>query len=614
MPTLWLTAYLAVLVSPVVPRPEQPDLKELGAIAGRIKLPLPPKDARLVLAAYPWPDPRFRPVSTELPYYTPAFLLEEKADGSVVVLRGLDRDTVTRGPKGEPPWREFSPDRGDPKVDRYRVMWNLSSFLCAVQLAARGEMDTAKQVLDRFSEDGWFEHETLPEVYRVPRLMLAQLLSEDLWDRITQKPMSWPDTLDRIKALFAEYPEMLNDEWRGLMADLTTTLKAKPPARGSVEALLLDWSVRPDAGVPAFHVLMGAGGLTGPNAPAREIVLRGFDAVPDLIALLDDQRVTAHMSPSFNRIPASIRRVGDLAWTVLEEMTAWQVRPTAEDEPLTVTWRAWWEKARVQGERDYFTSIVFKLKDGRIIDVAAAPAHILARKHPGVMAELCERFSDQAAPEMSSHYLAAAVAAAKLSKADRVKLLAALAGRGTAHHRIGALAALGKIDEPACVAILIPLLDKVARDTDGRYWCCPEAGLTHVVMGLQSDAVWRAHLRAVKRAGVGLRMEMLAPLSNLYIETPTRARRLTTLAAFLDDEAVRDTATDPEKFESAAAARFPRIAVRDFAAMQIGCILGLPETPDPAWDDERWVEYRRLVREKLAGEKLPALDQPNGKK
>src|SRR4051795_10607222 len=67
---MWLKAY----------RDSQPPtLYELASIAKRYGIPMPPKEAKLVLAST---GERVG----DIVIYSPAFLLEERADGSVLVL------------------------------------------------------------------------------------------------------------------------------------------------------------------------------------------------------------------------------------------------------------------------------------------------------------------------------------------------------------------------------------------------------------------------------------------------------------------------------------------------------------------------------------------------
>src|SRR5699024_5124369 len=70
-----LTCLVPFLIT-LVPQPAQPDLKKLAGIATRHRIPMPPKDAPLVLT-------RIQVWSGSYGIYTPAFLLEEKRDGSI---------------------------------------------------------------------------------------------------------------------------------------------------------------------------------------------------------------------------------------------------------------------------------------------------------------------------------------------------------------------------------------------------------------------------------------------------------------------------------------------------------------------------------------------------
>src|SRR3954462_9716102 len=84
---------------------QPPTLYELAQIAKRHGIPMPPKGAKLVLALNTsWREDTLQPV------YTPAFLLRENADGSVVLLRGADEEQLhpKTSASGGPLYRPFS--------------------------------------------------------------------------------------------------------------------------------------------------------------------------------------------------------------------------------------------------------------------------------------------------------------------------------------------------------------------------------------------------------------------------------------------------------------------------------------------------------------------------
>ena len=124
------------------------------------------------------------------------------------------------------------------------------------------------------------------------------------------------------------------------------TVQAPPPVNGSVEQLLLDWASRPET-------LFSIGRLDDHTAPAdspdRVILSRGHDAVPELIALLRDRRITAHVHPGINNAPARILRVGKLAYELFSRIAGdEELFPQRLDDAAAIL--AWWETTRERRE------------------------------------------------------------------------------------------------------------------------------------------------------------------------------------------------------------------------------------------------------------------------
>jgi hypothetical protein len=591
---------------------EPPEFKKLTDIAARHRVPMPAKDARLVLAhTESWSVVGNQTTSRDPGIYAPAFLLEERANGSIVVLRGMERKTLQGRRESEPLWRPFSDEPVKPKLGGHAVtLDNLSTFVCAVQLAARGDEANAERLWKRFSAAGWWDDgefgEDIAAQLKDPSLLLARCIFDHLHKQYLQDPANLRDSHARMKSLFDEFPKLKTPARQKLFESLAATIAAKPAAAGSTEALLLKWAQTPSSmrHLGIFH----EGPQSAAEAPAREIVLRGFDAIPDLIALVEDRRTTVHQVQGFNRIQARTQTVGELAAHLLGLMAGMDSH--SEQSPAdAAAWRTWWETARKQGERKFFASAVFGRKEGQIIWVHAAPVQILAKKYPAELRSLCEEFSKQASPETQPFALAEAVAESSLDKEDRLKTLVAFAQRGSLEHQRCVLQNLAKLDGARCAQLLKPILEKLPEDAKGSYWTCPEASFTHVVMQIEDDEIWRTYLRAAKRSSVGLRMEMMNPMNYAYIGAKNRERRLAFLAAFLEDEAVREMPKERGKFDGPCAGfTFPKIAVRDFAALQIATILRMAEFPDEFWSAAQWSKFREKVRTKLAGEKLPKLD------
>ena len=239
---------------------------------------------------------------------------------------------------------------------------------------------------------------------------------------------------------------------------------------------------------------------------------------------------------------------------------------------------------------------------------------VLAIKFPGRLAGLCSEFSANATSEAQPYSLAEAVVKSTLPKGDRIRVLTEFAQRGSLEHKRCVLQNLAELDQQRCAEVLVPILDNFPADSSGKYWTCPEAAFTHVVMQIEDDATWRRYLRVAKRSSIGLRMEIMNPLCYDYIGAKNRERRLAFAAAFLDDKALRDTSSNADKFDGPSAAfTFPKITVRDFAALKVASILRLGDCPDEFWTDAQWTALREKVGQRLAAEKLPDLGSDKGR-
>ncbi|HEX7470428.1 MAG TPA: hypothetical protein VF437_06825, partial [Verrucomicrobiae bacterium] len=92
--------FVSLLVLPLCLHAESLDTATLTNIAFRYNLPMPPKGARLVLA-YTESNRMLgnRTTSRDPGIYSPAFLLEQKTNGDIIVLRGSERQKLVTDPK-----------------------------------------------------------------------------------------------------------------------------------------------------------------------------------------------------------------------------------------------------------------------------------------------------------------------------------------------------------------------------------------------------------------------------------------------------------------------------------------------------------------------------------
>jgi len=612
LPILIVLGFLAQVTAA-----EPPDLKELVAIAKRYDIPMPPKQAKLVLAHTGWSAVLSNPSTSREPgIYSPAFLLEKGKDGSVYVLRGAEREKLKERP-GEL-IRVFDLEKAERKPGGYIPEFDRAScYICAVQLAERGELETAKALWKKSSAAGAIgdirHHEDQSPYINDPPKLLARCIYEHLRNETVREPKRWPQIQASMTKLFDEFPFLVKPEQRErsfsfanqrreFLADLTATVKAPPAKDNSVEALLLEWSRRPGT-MRRLGVVRSDQDESEAVAPANKILGQGLSAVPELIALLDDKRMTVHDVPQImNSIPR-VKRLGELAETLLEELSGDRRDQFTNKAQPTQFWKDWWAKNGKQPEKETMLKKVFTYSGDKITRVNKLPAMILADRFPEELPSLAKKYLESARSSLQPSTLAEAIAGARLPKEERVKLLIEFLSKDSIEHNRCVLQVLAELDAKKCAELVGPIIDELPTRPSQALWICPEAHYTHVVMRLEDDAVWKKYLEHTRKCETALRMEIMNPFNYSYIKDKNRQRRLAFLAAFLDDDALRQTnQTGPY-----AAFKIPKMTVRDFVAMQVASILDLKDRPDEFWSAEQWTQLRETVKKALKSEKLPDL-------
>jgi hypothetical protein len=595
-----------IFASDCVAVAQEIDLDKLVEIATRHHLPMPPVAAPLVLAhTQSWSVLGGQSTSRDPAIYSPAFLLSSTATGSVVVLRGARRETIE--PQREPLWRKFSLDRPEPRLGHEVSFDRLSVFVCAIQCAARNDRSNALALWQEFAKAQWLSDAEVFDEHSArtdPPLLLGRCIFDHLRSGLLQAQSNWEEIHAAMKVLFQEFPALRKGARSVLFEDLTTTINTKAPRAASVEGLLLEWSRQ-----PSFRYDLFEGGENTGDKAARQIISRGRDAIPDLIALLDDRRITAHEVPQINNAPARIRRVGELAGILIQEMGGIKGNGFG-GLPNNGELRAWWEANQKDDEQTLLRKAVFTREGNKITWVNEAPARTLAQRYPETLVELWDDFSAHAAADAQPFALAQAVAASSsLSKERRVEILSNFARKGMLAQQRPVLQVLAQLDQAACIVLLRPILAKLTNDSTGPYWTCPEAALSHVIMQIEDDQIWKEWVRVAKRSSVGLRMEMMSPMCYTYIGETNRARRLAFLQAFFNDRIERDKSGSEEKFQGPSAGfTFPRMEVRNLAALKAAAILALPDRPDELWTAAEWGVFRENVARRLSRETLPELE------
>ncbi len=582
------------------------DADRLVGIAVQHELPLPTKGCQIVLA-HGGGGSRYFNGKRSPSCYLPAYLVEECKDGSAFMLVGCERIKVKPPFSGEPVWHPFETcqQKNAPDLRWQAYFGHPDSFVCAVQTAATGDYKTAQIIWRRFLKEIdslWHESINGIEVTQIPNSQdqfLAACLYSHLVRTLTQEPSAWDQVFSKMGRLFYEYPSLKKGTRERLYNDLQTTVTNLPPQAGSVEELLVRWSKYPTkAGRRrVFGCCCWERGVE--DDPARQIVYRGYAAMPELIGLLGDRRVTAHYYPGDGYYPDEIQRLGDLACELAQQMAGGKtVIPQRGDRVAAL--REWWKQRQGQDEYALLRRTIFCRVGETITGVNEYPSLILAKKYPQKLGDLCEEYERGRSTNEFDSAITDMLVASELPRKEVAEKVEEYARRGSLGNRLGVLQELARVDEAACAKIFLPLIRSLPSDIQGgSYWTCEEARVSHVVMELDNEEVWREFHIAAKRCSVGLRMEMMNPLDYTYIGNKNRNRRLAFLSAFLDDEGNREISGDKRFDGPCAGFTIDRLSVRDLAAMKIASILGISGDPDGSWNTDQWAEYRQKVKASL---------------
>lgn len=580
-----------------IPKPDWPHLIDLGK---RYDMPFPDASAKLALIhSETWSVVGNRSHPHDPANYHPGWIIEELEDGSLRALIGFRGVTLKPREKREPLSREFSMQETPAKIGGHMAQFDeTATFALSVQCAARGDKQRADLLWERFASEPYLSDGFGVMRYREgkanPRLLFAAMLFDNMELRIADPEADFATLSEKMSAMLNEFPALADERRRTLAERLEETAKARPPEAGSVEALLIAWGKSPP--VPVVS-----------DDHARDaIVLRGFDAIPELLRLQHDKRLTNQRYGAIMNSPSSPKPLGAFAREALVELLPDVAgRGNTNYDPHRVDFDKAWEKSKKEGEQAYYLRHAWQKDQKGKFGFNESALLILGAKYPDELEGLVTKFDQEAKDGSSCWDLAEALATSTLPPARKTDLLLVLASKGDLGRRRAAIQVLAGIDHDAAIEPARSLIKTLPSDTTGEYWTSDVAGANRVVLAVDDDEVWNAFLDKTRKASVGLRLEWMNPFDYSYVGDRLKSRRLAFLAAFLNDETLRDSGKNSSKYEGPCAAfTFPKITVRDFVAMQIAGILKIDplDSPDATWTKEQWQHLRLKVEKRLKEE------------
>jgi hypothetical protein len=461
--------------------------------------------------------------------------------------------------------------------------WGEDAVILAIQCKDRGWHSLARHL----SEKGQI-------AARATARTVIHRVGWSYWELELSNPKSdWTLAARHLHALIQGAPELDTKLHRSLLKSLDAAIVPSKAKAGSIEAMIdglmnagshYNWIFQDEDVDPAY----------------RRLVEKGFEAVPELIKHLEDERLTRGQPTGLCGLAHEEHRqhyrVRDVVRDLLRGLAGEDLKIDSDDLHPQVPACAWWEGARQVGEEAYLLAHVLPKENKSPNDHLL---WLLVKRYPQHLQTVYYTILDKR-PLIESERIVDAIARSDLPRAKKAELFSYGARHESRGQRQVAFNAIAALDHEAFVEAVARMLDELPRTPKETYWRCPEQEVVSLVLRTEDATVWKALDKAARRVDVGLRMQLLRRVANNGDENERRKERLAFLQSFLDDATLRDMSSDPDRYVAVPAGDdFPRLEVRNYAALEIARLLKLDRTPLPSWDDDQWARFRQEVRDAL---------------
>ena len=509
--------------------------------------------------------------------------------GAVIDIKSLQAKDFDEG--------QWEASMGDGWLTTGRFGKPFVALVDALQMHARGWSEAGDVFEKGFRDDSSYVPQT------AVRLLAWEYWNGRLLDSATDH---WPAACKQLKTIRAAELELNTLENRRFLKSLEAALVPSKSKSGSIESLIDE----------LINVRVSPREYESNDRLARILDL-GFEAVPALLEHLHDDRLTRYRKWSEvlndSSRPDYHYRVSDMASSLLQAIAGTDAScewPNDRNDRSAEKALAevWWKGARKQGEETYFVANVLPplpVADSPGNEFAAqkdewpveSHVRLLGKKYPHRLVQIYRDVLENR-PRMQTSAIVEALSASSLAEKDKAALFILAARNKSFKHRYAALLELKKREAEQFVTLLVATLDELPCTPVDCYSRCIEAKFAYQVYSTDDRRAWQALERAARRVDVGLRMQVLGNINYLQSTATQRPLRLAFLAAFLDDDSLRDIATNPKMFNGIYAGYpFPRLEVRNFAAMQILSLVGTRADFNVEWTAAKWATFRERMRE-----------------
>jgi len=480
--------------------------------------------------------------------------------------------------------------------------WSLSAYeinyglVTGIQLLRRGDQKLGSALIEKAlkTEAGHHRSPFISPAGEESVLMLARACLAAAINQITTPAPDFRQIKQRVETLLADQPALKSSALDEILESLEASVAHKSSAADSIEKVIDNYLL--DSG--AEGKILPPGKF---SSAERELIVKGFEAVPALLEQRHSKRLTNHLMHGFNNFPSYPMIAGQVINAYLQRLandefgSNWLERQkglTASDEAVL----AWWKKASALGEEAYIKKHIVALRTDKQGDYLSPELLLLAQeRYPALLPGIYQSVLKTSAP--SGPVAEALTEGIAIAGEQKIELLQAAIATNSVAHRNDALRLLRNLDLELADAKLLQLLKKAPSTAKDAYWTDQDASLGWFVSVSSNADVWKAFHALLERADLGMRMELIDHL-NPPDDAP--AEILTSFYGiydqFCEDKAVRDQSTSKKFSGPGAAFSHEKIEMRDFLHEHWAHWLKLElKLPSNNVSPLEWQEYRKQV-------------------
>ena len=388
--------------------------------------------------------------------------------------------------------------------------------------------------------------------------------------------------VDRLKAL-SSLPD-LNTKWHTkLVADMEATIAPRRQTDDEIEELI-------EALIDYSH----EGGFFSDiprDAPRKQLMRKGFNAVEALIAHYEDHRLTRTIISGFNNFPSRHERISDTAMSILQGLMCNDGGDFFQPRKGEVV--AWWARVKNVDEESYLLAHVLSRED-KSEWVNSIILMVIAAKYPQRLPETYRKVLELHT-RVCSGSTVDEIVNSSLPRQTKIETLLKGVRSDRLSHKRAALIGLRDLGYDDYISVLTEAVEYLPERPQEPYWLDP-GHFAVLVAQTDSDEAWTTLTMTAKRVDVGTRMEFIGNMMHCNVFDKHHERRVAFLRRFLEDTDVRDCNADPDMFSGPCAGSVhDRIVVGDFAALKLAYTLGLDVNENPEWTAKDWRKLKQKV-------------------